>query len=208
MPFQYKTVLLVGATSGIGAAMADRLIREGSNVIAVGRRQDRLDAFVQKHGQDKASSAVFDISDRTSIDGFVDDITKKHPNLDCVFLNAGTQNRYDLGQPAKVDLGQFHNEVNVNFSSMVDLSIKFLPFLMSKNSPASIAFTDTHLGIIPAAPLPAYSASKAALNAFILCLREQLEAQNAQVKVIDIWAPVVQSTFPPGRIMLLSANQV
>ena len=71
MPFQYKTVLLVGATAGIGAAMADRLVEEGSKVIAVGRRQDRLDAFVNKHGKDKASSAVFDISDRSSIDKFV-----------------------------------------------------------------------------------------------------------------------------------------
>ena len=71
MPFQYKHVLLVGATSGIGAAMAERLVHEGSKVIAVGRRQDRLDAFVQKHGKDKAGAAVFDISDRKSITSFV-----------------------------------------------------------------------------------------------------------------------------------------
>ena len=71
MPFQYKHVLLVGATSGIGAAMADRLIQEDSKVIAVGRRQNRLDAFVQKHGKDKASTAVFDISDRKSVTPFV-----------------------------------------------------------------------------------------------------------------------------------------
>lgn len=71
MPFQYKVVLLVGATSGIGAAMADRLVQEGSKVIAVGRRQSRLDAFVQKHGKDKADAAVFDIGDRKSINTFV-----------------------------------------------------------------------------------------------------------------------------------------
>lgn len=71
MPFQYKCILLVGATSGIGAALADRFIQEGSKVIAVGRRQDRLDAFVQKHGQDKASGMCFDITDRGHMDQFV-----------------------------------------------------------------------------------------------------------------------------------------
>lgn len=51
--------------------MANRLIQEGSKVIAVGRRQDRLDEFVQKHGKDKASAVRFDISDRQSMDLFV-----------------------------------------------------------------------------------------------------------------------------------------
>ena len=71
MSFPYKHVLMIGATSGIGAAMASRLICEGVKVIAVGRRQDRLDAFVHEHGKDKASAARFDISDRQGMDSFV-----------------------------------------------------------------------------------------------------------------------------------------
>ena len=63
---------MIGATSGIGAALASRLIQEGSKVIAVGRRQDKLDDFVSRHGKDKASSVRFDLSDRGSIDLFVD----------------------------------------------------------------------------------------------------------------------------------------
>lgn len=71
MSFQYKHVLMVGATSGIGAALADRLVQEGSKVIAVGRRQDRLDDFVRQHGKDKVSSYTFDITDKQKLDGFV-----------------------------------------------------------------------------------------------------------------------------------------
>lgn len=67
----YKQVLVIGATSGIGHAMANRLIKEGSKVIAVGRRQDRLDAFVKEHGKEKAASLSLDISDLKSIPGFV-----------------------------------------------------------------------------------------------------------------------------------------
>jgi NADP-dependent 3-hydroxy acid dehydrogenase YdfG len=63
MPFQYKHALMIGATSGIGRAMADRLILEGVKVTAVGRRKDRLDAFVAEHGEEKAGSVAFDIGE-------------------------------------------------------------------------------------------------------------------------------------------------
>jgi NADP-dependent 3-hydroxy acid dehydrogenase YdfG len=70
MPFQYRKVLLIGATSGIGEALADRFVAEGSHVIAVGRRQERLDEFVEKHGKDKASGITFDIADLGKIRDF------------------------------------------------------------------------------------------------------------------------------------------
>lgn len=62
---------MIGATAGIGAAMADRLVSEGAKVIAVGRRQERLDDFIRKHGKDKASAVRFDIGDRQNMDQFV-----------------------------------------------------------------------------------------------------------------------------------------
>jgi NADP-dependent 3-hydroxy acid dehydrogenase YdfG len=138
MSFPYKRVLLVGATAGIGAAMADRLVSDGVNVIAVGRRQDRLDAFVQKHGQEKASAINFDIGQRNDIDRFVEQVTQSYPDLDCVFLNAGVQSPINLAQPESVDLAAFHSEIEVNFSSFVDIAIKFLPFLMKKKSDCSV----------------------------------------------------------------------
>jgi NADP-dependent 3-hydroxy acid dehydrogenase YdfG len=63
MPFPYKNVLITGATSGIGRALAERMIASGIFVIAVGRRQDRLDELVAKHGSDKVAAEVFDVSD-------------------------------------------------------------------------------------------------------------------------------------------------
>jgi NADP-dependent 3-hydroxy acid dehydrogenase YdfG len=63
MPFPYKTVLVTGATSGIGLTLAERMIANGSFVIAVGRRQDRLDQFLAKHGADKVAVDAFDVSD-------------------------------------------------------------------------------------------------------------------------------------------------
>ena len=61
--------------------MADRLIQEGSKVIAVGRRQDRLDDFVRKHGSDKASAVKFDITNRQNMDEFVKELVTQSPFL-------------------------------------------------------------------------------------------------------------------------------
>ena len=49
MAFPYKHVLLIGATSGIGKAMAERLVAEGVKVTAVGRRKDALEEFENAH---------------------------------------------------------------------------------------------------------------------------------------------------------------
>jgi len=72
MTFQYKSVLVIGATSGIGFALAEKMIENGSHVIAVGRRQENLGGFVQKHGKDKASSVKFDITNLAGIPAFVE----------------------------------------------------------------------------------------------------------------------------------------
>jgi NADP-dependent 3-hydroxy acid dehydrogenase YdfG len=70
MAFEYKHVLLIGATSGIGEAMADRLVEVGVKVTAVGRRKERLDEFVTKHGADKAQGVQFDIASLSDIPKF------------------------------------------------------------------------------------------------------------------------------------------
>jgi len=62
MPFPHKNVLITGATSGIGRALAERLIEHGIFVIAVGRRKDRLDELVQRFGPDKIAAEAFDVS--------------------------------------------------------------------------------------------------------------------------------------------------
>ena len=71
MPFPYKRVLVVGATSGIGEAIADRMVQEGVNIIVVGRRKEALEEFVHKHGKDKSTAVPFDITELEKIPNFV-----------------------------------------------------------------------------------------------------------------------------------------
>lgn len=67
MGFEYKKVLLIGATSGIGAAFAETLVQNGVFVIAVGRRKERLESFVQKHGTSKTDCRVYDVNDTDKV---------------------------------------------------------------------------------------------------------------------------------------------
>jgi NADP-dependent 3-hydroxy acid dehydrogenase YdfG len=62
---------VIGATSGIGLALSEKMIENGSHVIAVGRRRESLDLFVQKHGKEKVSSFQFDITYLAGISDFV-----------------------------------------------------------------------------------------------------------------------------------------
>ena len=70
MPFPYKRVLVIGATSGIGESLASRFVEEGANVIVVGRRKEKLEEFVHKHGREQSTAIPFDITELEKIPNF------------------------------------------------------------------------------------------------------------------------------------------
>jgi short-subunit dehydrogenase involved in D-alanine esterification of teichoic acids len=76
----------------------------------------------------------------------------------------------------------------------VDLVHAFLPHLLKSPGKTSFIFTGTHISLVPAFFLPAYSASKTALDAFMVSIREQVK--DAGVKVFHLSAPPVQSMYP------------
>ncbi len=86
--------------------------------------------------------------------------------------------------------------MNTNFTSVVNMIQKFLPRLQAKTQPTGLLITGTNLAIVPAVTLPAYSASKAALHAFIYCLQAATKKAQTTTKIVDIWPPVVQSKLP------------
>ncbi|KAL9635769.1 MAG: hypothetical protein Q9164_003250 [Protoblastenia rupestris] len=193
MPFPYKKVLVIGATSGIGLQFAHHLIKEGVAVIAVGRRQDRLDAFVQETGSEKASAAAFDLTDIDGIPSFAQGIVKAHPDLDCIFLNAGVQYVMDFSKPHTVDIKKIQHEITVNYISIVALTHAFMPFYQAKPSSQEPAFiyTTTSLESVPYPMVLNYCASKSAIRSFILSVREQLKGFN--IKLVELYTPLVQT---------------
>lgn len=119
-------------------------------------------------------------------------VVETYPDLDCVFLNSGTQTQAKLTRPAEIDLDAFHHEFEVNYISVVNLIIKFLPHLEKKDHPTSVIVTGSLLSLVPAFLMPAYSASKAALRVFFDSLRRQHQGFS-KIKFIEILPPAVQS---------------
>jgi NAD(P)-dependent dehydrogenase (short-subunit alcohol dehydrogenase family) len=88
-----KTVLVIGATSGIGRAASALFAGQGASVIAAGRRVERGDA-VEREAEAAGGSARFiraDLADDGSLDSLFATIRRDYPRLDAAFNNAGVQ---------------------------------------------------------------------------------------------------------------------
>ncbi|KAL8927000.1 MAG: hypothetical protein Q9208_002545 [Pyrenodesmia sp. 3 TL-2023] len=191
MPFPYRRVLVIGASSGIGEALAARFIKEGASVIAVGRRKENLEAFVHKHGKDKATAIPFDITELEKIPNFVTNITSTYDDLDCVLMNSGIQRGLDFSKPESIDMDVVEKEYKTNYLSYLALTKAFLPFLQKKQQESALMFTTSGLALVPITRCPNYCASKAALHHWILVLRKQLS--DSKVKVVELFPPAVQT---------------
>ncbi|KAI1496324.1 short chain dehydrogenase [Biscogniauxia marginata] len=196
MAFAYKTVLMIGCTAGIGLALAERMIEDGSFVIGVGRRKERLDAYVAKHGSDRAAASQFDITDLDSIRDWAEDIIKTYPSLDCVVLNSGIQRSLNFAKPAEIDLPLVQQEITTNYTSYISLIKHLLPHLQARApEPAAIVTVSSGLALVPIPRCANYCATKAALHSLAWSMRAQLAHDEASkhVRVVEIIPPAVQT---------------
>ncbi|KAL1974869.1 hypothetical protein VTN31DRAFT_5073 [Thermomyces dupontii] len=197
----YNKALIIGATSGIGQGLAEKLASVGTKVVLVGRRKDRIDSLVVTLTVDKATGVAFDITKLKEIPSFVKRVTDDHPDIDAVILNSGIQRAFDFSRPETVDLGVFEKELSTNYLAHVHLTMALLPFLQSRSQPTHLVYVSATLGIIPTLlSTGGYNASKAALHHWILVLREQLKARSDnKVKVVEIFPPAVQTELHDER---------
>lgn len=198
MALPYKKALIVGATSGIGEALAIKLAENGTHVVAVGRREDRLSALVGKAPKGTISTMILDITDLSSIATFAAVVTTSHPDLDAVILNSGVQRAFDFGKPETVDLATLELELKTNYTAYVYLVTAFLPHLQAlarKGSKAYLIFISATLAIVPSlVRTPNYNASKAALHSFITTMRQQqIDAGYEKLRVVEVFPPAVQT---------------
>ena len=162
--FNYNKVLILGATSGIGNALASKMVDNGIKVIVVGRRKEKLDEFVQAHGSDKAEALTFDITQLDKIPTFAQDVMKSHPEIDCVLLNSGIQRPFDFSKPETVDLKMVEEEFTTNYTSYLHLTMAFLPYLQKQDKETSLIYTSSGLALVPMVRAGNYCATKAALH--------------------------------------------
>ncbi|KAI0778527.1 NAD-P-binding protein [Trametes elegans] len=190
-----KTVLVIGATSGIGRALALAIhdLESKPTVIVAGRRQERLDE-IAKHG-DRINATRVDINaGDDDLKAFVQRTVSRYPDLDAVIFSSGIQHIFDLTKPETIDFTKFQNETTTNYISIFKLIVLFLPHLLKLSDagrPSFIIPITSGLSIVPYANVPNYSATKAALHSLDYSLRAQLV--KTKVQVIEILPPLVES---------------
>jgi len=207
-----KTVLVIGATAGIGRALALAIhdLPSKPTIIVAGRRKERLDELVAKgkDNGDRVHAVQFDINtSRDSLRSFVDDVVAKYPSLDAVLFSAGVQHLTDFTEPEKIDLDALTDEFNINYVSVLTLMTFFLPHLIevaSTGQPTFLIPITSVLALLPDARVGCYSATKAALHSLCLTLHRQLKQRN--VHVMEIIPPLVESELHDhqGRTPALS----
>ncbi|MDQ2773171.1 MAG: SDR family oxidoreductase [Bacteroidota bacterium] len=183
-----NTILLTGGASGIGLALAVRFLNAGSTVIIVGRRADKLAEVQQLYpGLITRQADVADPAQRAELVRWA---TSTYPNLNVLVNNAGIQNRIQLAHDAATDWDVRRQELVINVEAPIHLSTLLVPHLRHRPGAAIINVT-SGLSFAPAAFVPIYSATKAALHSFTLSLRHQLEPEG--IAVLEIVPPAVDT---------------
>ncbi|GFZ45955.1 hypothetical protein JCM24511_03688 [Saitozyma sp. JCM 24511] len=184
MPFSYKKVLIIGATSGIGRALAEAIVeRSDANVVVTGRREEKLQELVDKYGNDRESSATLDVAKLETIEGFLKTITSEHPDIDFILHNAGIQRGAKFHEPDTLDLNALTTELTTNYTSVLYVLKYALSFLLSKasaktegsggrgegerNKNVVIGLMASGLAILPMTRCGPYSASKVAVHQLV-----------------------------------------
>jgi len=175
-------IVLTGAASGIGAALAVQLAAKGAKLALVDRDAAALEKVAV---QGRASGAtvtthVLDIADVAAVALLPATVKDQHGGAAILINNAGVAL---AGTFEQASLEDFEWLMNINFWGAVRLTHAFLPLLRAEPV-AQIVLTSSVFGLIGPPGQTAYAASKFALRGFGESLRHELEATNIGVTII------------------------
>ncbi len=179
-----SVVVITGAASGIGRALAMRLAEENIAGIAVADvNQTALDetAALIKNPNIKITAHRLDVSDEQQFRAFADEVIARHGRVTHIINNAGVALG---GKIAEVSLEDMRWLLEINFWGVVYGTKIFLPHLLEQKS-AHIVNISSIFGIVAPPGNAAYSASKFAVRGFTEALRHELEDHaNMTVSVV------------------------
>ena len=180
-----KVMLITGATSGVGKALAEYYYKKNYKLILVGSSREKVEKQSTKYKKNTLFICA-DLTKSKDIKRIVDDSIKKFKKIDILIANAG------LYEPDKIISGnpdRWDRVISVNVTSVFRLINLVLPH-MKKNKFGDIAITSSISGHQAIHWEPIYSASKHAIQSFAHGLRTQVSKNN--IRVISI---------APGMIM-------
>ncbi|KJA18622.1 hypothetical protein HYPSUDRAFT_169167 [Hypholoma sublateritium FD-334 SS-4] len=195
-----KTVLITGASSGIGAATAILFAKGGANVILLARRADALakvnDACIAAHKESglqqggKFASVQLDVSDKSQIAALWTKVPQDLRNVDILVNNAGfVKGMEHVGTISEVDIDAMFATNVIGLIAMTQLLVRDF----KQNQSGHVINLGSIAGIEPYAGGSIYNATKFAVNAFTGALRRELV--NTPIRVTEIQPGMVETEF-------------
>lgn len=188
---QKKIALITGATSGIGKATALSLAHLGYNIIATGRRKERLEALSEDLPKEtQLFTLCFDVKDKEAVKFAFASLPESWRNIDILVNNAGNAHGMDPIQSGNVD----------NWDAMIDINVKGLLYVSKEVMPGMVARKSgmiVNIGSIAGKEVypngNVYCASKHAVDAITNGMRMDLNPFG--IKVIGIHPGLVETEF-------------
>jgi len=178
--FKGKTVIVTGASSGIGEATAKEFLLQGAKVILVARSESKMyDAF-KDFNQDSYSIYPFDLTNLDDIDSFVKMLIEKEGPIDILFNNAGVS---QFGYFEESDLSVLDKIMELDFFSVVQFTKSILPHMVDKKSGQIVTNTSV-AGLVGSRNRSFYSSAKFALHGFFDSIRSEIIHHNVHVTLI------------------------
>lgn len=180
-----KTVLITGASGGIGRAIVKKFVQNGYTVIAqYNKNKTELKKLIEELERENLGGAVYpvtaDFTDLNSIDKMFEDIFTRYKKIDAVVNNAGVGLYKLITETTEQD---WDKVFNVNIKSIYYLVNKVLPSMIDNKS-GKIVNVSSMWGIAGASMEVAYSASKSALIGYTKALAKELAPSGINVNCV------------------------
>lgn len=178
-----ETVLVTGASSGIGRELALCFARDGASLALVARREERLHALAEELGERHRTTATVLPGDLAEPDGpvrIVRELEARGVAVDVLVNNAGFGAR---GRFASLDLDRQLAMVQVNVTALMHLTGLLLPGMIERDR-GGILNVGSLAGFIPGPRMAVYYATKAFVLSFTEGLAEELRGTGVQATVL------------------------
>jgi len=186
-----RVVVVTGASSGIGHAVATMMARAGAKVILVARGEEKLAESLEeiKTMGGRAWSYSCDVSDLDACDSLIDKIVEDHGAIDVLVNNAGRSIRRSIA----LSYDRFHDferTMQLNYFGSLRLILRALPGMAARRKGHVINISS--IGVLTNSPrFSAYVASKAALDAFSRCASAEYSGTGINFTTINM--PLVRT---------------
>lgn len=171
-----KTILITGASSGIGRYTAVLLASQGANLILTGRSREKMDSLMAELNNPVHKVIVCDLDDENNIKTLAQNIE----SLDGLVYSAGVVD-YTLYKFFSRE--KYEKVFNVNFYSAIQLTNYLIKF-KKVNKDASLVYISSISSILGVPATTFYGASKAALNTAVKVLASELAPKNIRANTI------------------------